>query len=121
MGTAPLSAITMRWSNHRDGYDHRPSRLPAGAGAQEEARCPADRLEDLDADPACACATARGGGTASAIWGNSPDARAAPCHRQEPASWKFDDLPDMTPEEHERRGDATEALFRELTRRVRGE
>jgi hypothetical protein len=30
-------------------------------------------------------------------------------------------MPDMTPEEHRRRGDAAEALFRELTRRVRGE
>jgi hypothetical protein len=30
-------------------------------------------------------------------------------------------VPDMVPEEHERRGDAAEALFRELTRRVRGE
>jgi hypothetical protein len=28
---------------------------------------------------------------------------------------------DMTPEEHERRGNAAEALFRELVRRVRGE
>jgi len=28
-------------------------------------------------------------------------------------------VPDMTPEEHKRRDDAADALFRELTRRVR--
>jgi hypothetical protein len=28
-------------------------------------------------------------------------------------------VPDMTPEEHQQRGDAAEALFRKLTRRVR--
>ena len=31
----------------------------------------------------------------------------------------FPDVPDMTPEEHMRRDDAADALFRELTRRVR--
>jgi hypothetical protein len=31
----------------------------------------------------------------------------------------FPDVPDMTPEEHKRRDDAADALFRELTRRVR--
>jgi hypothetical protein len=30
-------------------------------------------------------------------------------------------VPNMTPEEHERRGGAAEALFREMTRRVREE
>ena len=38
-----------------------------------------------------------------------------------PRRERFGDVPDLTPEEHERRGDAAEALFRELTRRVRGE
>jgi hypothetical protein len=38
-----------------------------------------------------------------------------------PRRGRFGDVSDMTPEEHERRGDAAEALFRELTRRVRGE
>jgi hypothetical protein len=28
------------------------------------------------------------------------------------------DVPDMTPEEHQRRGDAAEALFREMKRRI---
>ena len=32
---------------------------------------------------------------------------------------RFGAVPDMTPEEHQQRGDAAEALFRELTRRVR--
>ena len=27
-------------------------------------------------------------------------------------------VPDMTPEEHQRRGDAAEALFREMKRRI---
>jgi hypothetical protein len=30
----------------------------------------------------------------------------------------FGDVPDMTPEEHQRRGDAADALFRELVRRA---
>jgi hypothetical protein len=34
---------------------------------------------------------------------------------------RFDDMPDMPPEEHQQRGDAAEALFRELVRRVREE
>jgi hypothetical protein len=32
---------------------------------------------------------------------------------------RFADVPDMTPEEHRRRGDAADALWRELVRRVR--
>jgi hypothetical protein len=36
-------------------------------------------------------------------------------------SGKFADVPDMTPEEHKRRGDAADALWRELVRRVREE
>jgi hypothetical protein len=35
------------------------------------------------------------------------------------ARGRFGDVPDMTPEEHERRGDAAVALFHELMRRVR--
>lgn len=31
----------------------------------------------------------------------------------------FGDAPDMTPEEHRRRGDAADALFREIVRRAR--
>jgi hypothetical protein len=30
----------------------------------------------------------------------------------------FGDAPDMTPEEHRRRGDAADALFREVVRRA---
>ena len=36
-----------------------------------------------------------------------------------PRRGKFGNVPDMTPEEHQQRGDAAEALFRELTHRVR--
>jgi hypothetical protein len=35
------------------------------------------------------------------------------------ARGRFGNVPDMTTEEHRQRGDAAEALFRELTRRVR--
>ena len=38
-----------------------------------------------------------------------------------PRRGRFGDVPDMTPEERERGGDAAETLFRELTRRVREE
>jgi hypothetical protein len=31
---------------------------------------------------------------------------------------RFPNVPEMTPEEHQRRGDAAEALFRELVRRA---
>ncbi len=34
-------------------------------------------------------------------------------------SGRFGDAPDLTPEEHKRRGDAADALWRELVRRVR--
>jgi hypothetical protein len=33
---------------------------------------------------------------------------------------RLGDVPDMTPEEHKHRGDAADALFRELVRRVAG-
>jgi hypothetical protein len=32
----------------------------------------------------------------------------------------YSDAPDLTPEEHQRRGDAADALFRELVRRATG-
>jgi hypothetical protein len=38
-----------------------------------------------------------------------------------PRRGRFGDVPDMTPEEHKRRGDAADALWRELVRRVREE
>jgi hypothetical protein len=31
---------------------------------------------------------------------------------------RYADVPDMTPEEHRRRGDAADALFREMKRRI---
>ena len=34
---------------------------------------------------------------------------------------RFGDAPDLTPEEHRRRGDAADALFREIVRRAREE
>jgi hypothetical protein len=33
---------------------------------------------------------------------------------------RLGDVPDMTPEEHHRRGDAADALFRELVRQATG-
>ena len=38
-------------------------------------------------------------------------------HRTE-ATPKFGDVPDMTREEHKRRGDAADALFREMKRQI---
>ena len=35
-------------------------------------------------------------------------------------SSRFGDAPDLTPEEHRRRGDAADALFREMVRRAAG-
>jgi hypothetical protein len=46
-----------------------------------------------------------------------PETRPAIRHRR----GRFGDVPDMTPEEHERRGDAAVALFRERSRRGREE
>ena len=37
---------------------------------------------------------------------------------QAKASGRFGDVPDMTPEEHKRRGDAADALFREMKREI---
>jgi hypothetical protein len=39
--------------------------------------------------------------------------------RRKPGTSIFGDAPDMTPEEHRRRGDAAEALFREIVRRAK--
>ena len=36
-----------------------------------------------------------------------------------PRTWR-NDVPDITPEEHQRRGDAADALFREMKRRIAG-
>ena len=36
---------------------------------------------------------------------------------RKPQSWRSD-VPDMTPEEHKRRGDAADALFREMKRKI---
>ena len=38
-----------------------------------------------------------------------------------PKRGRFGPVPDLTDEEHQRRGDAAEALFREIVRRVKGE
>ena len=56
----------------------------------------------------------------------SPPSRSAPrplnrrpSSREDPRRrGRFGDVPDMTPEERKRRGDAADALFRELVRRV---
>jgi hypothetical protein len=37
-----------------------------------------------------------------------------------PRRGRFGDVPDLTPEEHRQRGDAAEALFRELVRKASG-
>jgi hypothetical protein len=50
-----------------------------------------------------------------------PETRPVIVTAKDPRRGRFGDVPDMMPEEHERRGDAAVALFRELTRRVRGE
>ena len=50
-----------------------------------------------------------------------PERRPVIVTAKHPRRGRFGDVPDMTPEEHERRGDAAVALFRELTRRARGE
>ena len=36
---------------------------------------------------------------------------------RKPRSWRSD-VPDMTPEEHKRRGDAADAMFREMKRKI---
>jgi hypothetical protein len=35
-----------------------------------------------------------------------------------PRRGRFGEVPDMTPEEHKRRGDAADALFREMKRQI---
>jgi hypothetical protein len=80
----------------------------------------------IDADTAQAAAI-----TGPAIVGRGVQAEND--HRPEPAPTsrivtarssprkKFSDAPDLTPEEHQRRGDAANALFRELVRQATGE
>ena len=45
------------------------------------------------------------------------DRKSAIVTARKPRSWRSD-VPDMTPEEHQRRGDAADALFREMKRRI---
>ena len=45
------------------------------------------------------------------------DRKSAIVTARKPRSW-HSDVPDMTPEEHKRRGDAADALFREMKRRI---
>jgi hypothetical protein len=51
------------------------------------------------------------------VW-QIPETRPVIVTAKNPRRGRFGDVPDMTPEEHERRGDAAVALFRELVRRV---
>jgi hypothetical protein len=46
-----------------------------------------------------------------------PDRKAVIVTARKPRG-RFGDAPDLTPEEHQRRGDAAETLFRELVRRA---
>src|SRR4051812_825370 len=51
--------------------------------------------------------------------GGSPtndDAKSAIVTARKPTSGRFGTAPDLTPEEHQRRGDAADALFQELVR-----
>ena len=45
------------------------------------------------------------------------DRKSAIVTARKPQNW-HSDVPDMTPEEHQRRGDAADALFREMKRRI---
>jgi len=45
------------------------------------------------------------------------DRKSAIVTARKPRSWRSD-VPDMTPGEHKRRGDAADALFREMKRRI---
>jgi hypothetical protein len=47
------------------------------------------------------------------------DRKSAIVTAKNPHRRRYADVPDMTPEEHKRRGDAADALWRELVRRVR--
>jgi hypothetical protein len=49
-----------------------------------------------------------------------PETRPVIVTAKNPRRGRFGDVPDMTPEEHERRGDAAEALFRELVHKATG-
>ena len=48
------------------------------------------------------------------------DDRKARIVTTRPKRGRFGDVPDLTPEEHQRRGDAADELFRELVRRATG-
>ncbi len=59
------------------------------------------------------------GAHAGSTWDAQADCAGRWSPRKNPRRGKFGNVPDMTPEEHQQRGDAAEALFRELTHRVR--
>ena len=49
---------------------------------------------------------------------NGDDRKSAIVTAKNPRRGRFGDVPDMTPEEHKRRGDAADALFREMKRQI---
>ena len=49
------------------------------------------------------------------------DRKSAIVTARKPGPRSSSDVPDMTPEEHKRRGDAADAMFREIKRRVAGD
>jgi hypothetical protein len=56
---------------------------------------------------------------AEAVNDNGDQPRAAAIvTAKNPRRGRFGDVPDMTPEEHKRRGDAADALFREMKRQI---
>ena len=59
-------------------------------------------------------------GTASQQWDAEPK-RSAIVEPKRKRSSVFGAAPDMTPEEHQRRGDAGDVLFREIVRRANSE
>jgi hypothetical protein len=47
-----------------------------------------------------------------------PETRSVIVTAKNPRRGRFGDVPDMTPEEYQRRGDAADALFREIKRQI---
>ena len=51
------------------------------------------------------------------MWWPSDEPATIVTAKNQRRSW-FGDVPDMTPEEHKRRGNAADALFREVKRQI---
>ena len=121
--------VTTHYRHKRPSPKRKPAALEVPAIVWKRGRANvvglSDRVEDGDPKPAIVTpGKGRAGNDNRAETDpKSPGARTTPSRivTVRRRGKRFADVPDMTPEEHQRRGDAAAALWRELVRRAAGD